>query len=414
MKGGAMKRFYLIGLWAVLTMGWTACGSSPDEEPGKQPGEEQPGGEQPDEEDPDKEYTFVVSPDVLECRPEGETLNISVQSDAEWTAEMADMDWCAMDMVSGDGDAEVHVTVEANTSGVQREGVIRFRSLDKTEEVKVMQASIDLQVPMVFLPDGLGETDTGIGLFVVNRTAEGDGKLVSLTGNQVDNMEVTWKDGSWSFVRPAWWKDPDTAVNAYAYLPYRNVLPEDTPSAWKLSVGTDQSVAVPQCAYYGAVSDVLPGEEGILSVGMRPLNGCVSLQFTYDAQIYRLLGVSLEGGASEAMLDLNTGAVTPYTEGAEVVAYLQGEEGNKVASWILFSQSLSAGTVFRLEMKDLREGEDAPAMVREIRLGDDMELLAGKRLELACYVSATLEKLVLGEVRITDWEPGGDFTFPFN
>lgn len=114
------------------------------------------------------------------------------------------------------------------------------------------------------------------------------------------------------------------------------------------------------------------------------------------------------------MLDLNTGAVTPYTEGAEVVAYLQGEEGNKVASWILFPQSLSAGTVFRLEMKDLREGEDAPAMVREIRLGDDMELLAGKRLELACYVSATLEKLVLGEVRITDWEPGGDFTFPFN
>lgn len=98
-----MKLFYLIGLWAVLAMGWTACGSSPDEEPGKQPGEEQPGGEQPDEEDPDKEYTFVISPDVLECRPEGETLNISVRSDAEWTAEMADMDWGTMDMVSGTG-----------------------------------------------------------------------------------------------------------------------------------------------------------------------------------------------------------------------------------------------------------------------------------------------------------------------
>ena len=415
MKGGRMKRFYLIGLWAILVMGWTACGSSPGEEPVKEPSEEEnPGGNQPEEEQPDKEHTFSVSPEILECRAEGETVKISIESDMEWNVEIVNMNWCSLDQDSGEGNAEVNVTVESNVSGIQREGVIRFHSLEKTVEVRLTQSPIDLQVPMTFSARGLDGYSGSVGVFVVNHSIDGDGKLVNLTDNQVNNVEAIWQDGAWAFVQPAWWKDTETIVNAYVYAPYRQMLLEDTPSTWILSVETDQAVAEPHCAYYGNVSGVSPGDEGILSVEMQPLNGCMSVQLVYDAQIYRILSVALEGVTSKATLDLNTGVVTSCGEEGRMVASLQGEEGDKTASWMLFPQQLEAGTIVQIEMMDLREGEDASVITRDLSLSEAMEVQSGKKLELKCQIEATLEKMVLEEVHITDWEPGGEFTFSFN
>lgn len=378
------------------------------------------GKDEEEDEDVTKDYLFSVSPLSLNSMPEGDVLTISVTSDTIWTAE-CNIDWCKLSNNSGRGDMEVKVTTEPNNTGMQRQGTILFRALKKTAEVTITQDANDEEteqkLPMTFYPQGLDVKTQGIGLFVVNHTDGGDGSLTDFSGNQVNNEEIIWNGTEWAFRNEVWWKDPDTMTSAYAYVPFREIGYDDIPEAWGISLMGDQTSYEnfeASCSYYGCARNVYPGNDNMLQIEMRPLNGCFSLEINYDKEDYKLLSVKLKGVYRNAKLNLNDGSLSNNTSEGEVMAYIDGEEGQKKASFILLPQMLSEGNVFEIEMKDLSKDENSPSVIYNLTPGNDMEIISGNKYSTSCQIKSSLQELVIDGVTVKDWEPGDDFIFSFD
>lgn len=401
-----MKNKFLAFIWCLFTMVIVnGCSNALNKDDG----------------DVTKDFLFSVSPLSLNSMSEGDVMTISVVSDTVWTAE-CDIDWCKISKNSGRGNMEVQVTTEPNHTGMQREGTILFRAFNKTAEVTVTQPASDddteQKLPVIFLPQGLDVKTQGIGLFVVNHSDTSDGNLVSLSGNQVNNEEIIWDGMEWIFRNEAWWKDPDTMTSAYAYVPFREVSSDDVPEAWGINLKADQSSYEnfeTSCSYYGSARSVYPGHDNVLQIEMKPLNGCFSLNINYDKQDYKLLSVKLKGVCASTKLNLNNGSLSNNASAeGEVMAYIDGEEGQKKASFILFPQLLSSGNVFQIEMKDLNKDENSPSVLYDISLGNDIDIKSGNKYSASCYINSLLQELVIDNVIVKAWELGDDFIFSFN
>ncbi len=371
--------------------------------------------------DEEKEYLFSVSPLLLKSNAEGDILKISIMSDTIWIAETNDI-WYKISKTAGRGDMEVTVTTESNNTGMQREGSILFRSLDKTEEVKIIQLAVnddsEQRQPIVFLPEGLEMNKSGIGVFVVNHTEENDGALMQLFGNQVDNEEVIWDGMEWTFKNEVWWKDAETIISAYAYSPFREAEHYDTPEAWELKLMENQTslyAMEASCSYYGSVSTVKPEYDNVLHIEMKPLNAIFKLNVNYDEDIYELQSVKLKNVFINTKIDLNDGSLSnDYSEKGDILAYIKEEDGKKNANFILFPQMLTTEDIIQIEIKDLREGGNSSPVVHDLRLISDFEIKSACIYSMNCIINTTLEKLIISDVSVKDWVPGEDFIFSFN
>ena len=64
------------------------------------------------------------------------------------------------------------------------------------------------------------ESGDKVGLFVVNRNADGSQAALLTTGNYVDNMLYTYTN-TWTPATEIYWKDDKTHADFYLYYPYR-------------------------------------------------------------------------------------------------------------------------------------------------------------------------------------------------
>ena len=82
------------------------------------------------------------------------------------------------------------------------------------------------------------EVGDQIGLFVVNREANGTANSLKTLGNYIDNMQFTY-DGTWKATSSIYWKDETTHADFYLYYPYQKYINNVT--AVPLQVKADQS-----------------------------------------------------------------------------------------------------------------------------------------------------------------------------
>lgn len=82
------------------------------------------------------------------------------------------------------------------------------------------------------------EVGDQIGLFVVNRNADGTAQALKTTGNHVDNMRFTY-NATWTPDAPIYWLDDKTNADFYIYYPYTATVADV--AAMPFSVNADQS-----------------------------------------------------------------------------------------------------------------------------------------------------------------------------
>lgn len=111
--------------------------------------------------------------------------------------------------------------------------------------------------------DNAFETGDRIGVFVVNRNADGSAVGLKTQGNYIDNSMYTFH-GTWTSAVQEYWKDDITHADFYMYYPYTATIASVEALPW--SVKTDQSAGADYKAselLIGKTLDVAPSEEAV-------------------------------------------------------------------------------------------------------------------------------------------------------
>lgn len=172
-----------------------------------------------------------------------------------------------------------------------------------------------------------GEGDA-IGLYVVNYD-DSNPRLLSNTGNYVDNMRFTYNN-TWRPDSLVTWKDNNTKANFYVYYPYGKVTDV---KAHTFNVQPVQS----QESNYKA-SDFLLGKlTGVLPTGSTveiPVNHVFSRvvmtfaagnNFTAESIEGANVHIKLNGLKCSASINLETGSVTPQGQTYATIPFKTGE-----------------------------------------------------------------------------------------
>ena len=107
------------------------------------------------------------------------------------------------------------------------------------------------------------ETGDRIGVFVVNRNADGSAAALKTSGNYIDNCMYTLQ-GTWTSIEPEYWKDDITHADFYMYYPYIATIAGVEALPW--SVKTDQRAEADYRAgelLIGKTLDVAPSENAV-------------------------------------------------------------------------------------------------------------------------------------------------------
>lgn len=167
------------------------------------------------------------------------------------------------------------------------------------------------------------EAGDAVGLYVVNRGADGAAGPLLAEGNHVDNMRFTYS-GTWIADSPVYWLDNTTHADFYLYYPYTPSVADV--SAMPVSVNADQST---ESAYkagdivVGSALDVAPTESAVviaarhvmsqMLITLVPGNG-----FTAESLAAADIAVRVNGVKTGATVNLATGAVAATGAAAAV------------------------------------------------------------------------------------------------
>lgn len=168
------------------------------------------------------------------------------------------------------------------------------------------------------------EVGDQIGLFVVNREANGTANSLKTLGNYIDNMQFTY-DGTWKAASSIYWKDETTHADFYLYYPYQKYINNVT--AVPVQVKADQS----DLADYKS-SDMLIGK----TLDVAPTNQAVKIEakhmmsqaiitlkagngFTDASLASSLVNVRINGLKSTALVNLSTGEVTATGNDTDII-----------------------------------------------------------------------------------------------
>lgn len=109
--------------------------------------------------------------------------------------------------------------------------------------------------------DDAFEEGDNIGLFVVNRNADGSGNNLNVTGNHIDNCRFTYQNSSWSSNTPTYWKDGTTHADFYLYYPYSSTIDNVEAMPWNVKEDQNNSTAYKTSdLLIGKSTDVAPTE----------------------------------------------------------------------------------------------------------------------------------------------------------
>lgn len=168
------------------------------------------------------------------------------------------------------------------------------------------------------------EVGDQIGLFVVNREADGTANSLKTLGNHIDNMQFTY-DGIWKAASSIYWKDETTHADFYLYYPYQKYINNVT--AVPVQVKADQS----DLADYKS-SDMLIGK----TLNAAPTDQAVEIEakhmmsqaiitlkagkgFTDTSLASSLVNVRINGLKSTALVNLSTGEVTATGNDTDII-----------------------------------------------------------------------------------------------
>ena len=188
---------------------------------------------------------------------------------------------------------------------------------------------IDISTTITRATETAFENGDQIGLFVVNRNADGTQVALQPAGNHVDNMLYTYSD-VWTPATPVYWKDDRTCADFYMYYPYRNTV--SSVSAMPFDVAADQSSASAYKAadlLVGSTLNVAPKKQAVgivakhvmsqVEIVLKAGNG-----FTSASLASAKVALRLNDMKTSATVDLSTAAVTATGTASSLTPYKDG------------------------------------------------------------------------------------------
>lgn len=190
------------------------------------------------------------------------------------------------------------------------------------------------------------ESGDRIGLFVVNRNADGSAATLKPLGNHLDNMPYTYTT-AWNAEKTVYWKDAQTHADFYMYYPYTQTVA--SVSAMPFGVSADQSslgAYKSSDLIVGSTLDAAPSASPV-SIAARHLMSQVEIVLKAGAGYSESsladadVSVNMNNLATSATVDLATSTVsvvgsvrslTPYKDGAVYRAFVvpQTATGNNL------------------------------------------------------------------------------------
>lgn len=238
------------------------------------------------------------------------------------------------------------------------------------------------------------ESSDKVGLYVVNRNADGSANPLLSKGNHVDNMGFTYS-GTWTPDAPVYWEDDHTHADFYLYYPYTATV--GSVESMPFHVAADQSTeaAYKACDLLaGSTHDVAPTESAInittyhllsqMAITLVPGNG-----FTEENLAAADVSVRINGIKTGATVNLATAAVTATGE-AETITPLPADGGYKA---LIVPQNVEQGNLITVTVDG-----------REFNLSKAFTFEGGKRHRFTVTLSKTSNGI---NVSISPWEDDG-------
>ena len=200
------------------------------------------------------------------------------------------------------------------------------------------------------------EAGDKIGLYVVNRTAEGAAQPLKPTGNHVDNMAFTYS-GTWTPATPIYWLDDKTHADFYLYYPYRADM--DNVESMAVSLKADQSTEEAYKAsdfLVGSATDVAPTEQAVsiaschlmsqMLITLVPGNG-----FTDETLAAADVSVKINAAMTNATVSLASATVSPTGATSSITPLKTGDFNYKA---LVVPQEINAGNLITVTV----DGQD--------------------------------------------------------
>ena len=238
------------------------------------------------------------------------------------------------------------------------------------------------------------EAGDQIGLFVVNRNADGTAQALKTTGNHVNNMRFTY-NATWTPDAPIYWADDKTNADFYIYYPYKATVTDVT--AMPFSVNADQGT---EAAYkagdviIGSRTNVAPTEAAVMInarhamsqmlITLVPGNG-----FTEESLAAAEVSVRVNGVKTNATIDLATATVTAVGDISAVTPLKTGDAYKA----LIVPQTVAEGNLLTVTVDG-----------KEYNLVSGIAFESGKRYNCTVKLSKTSEGV---NVTIGDWEDDG-------
>ena len=238
------------------------------------------------------------------------------------------------------------------------------------------------------------EVGDQIGLFVVNRNADGTAQALKTTGNHVDNMRFTY-NATWTPDAPIYWLDDKTNADFYIYYPYTATVADV--AAMPFSVNADQSA---EAAYkagdviIGSRTNVAPTEAAVminahhamsqLLITLVPGNG-----FTEETLAAAEVSVRVNGVKTNATINLAAATVTAVGDISSVTPLKAGDAYKA----LIVPQTVAEGNLLTVTVDG-----------KEYNLVRGLTFESGKRYNCTVVLSKTSEGV---NVTIGDWDDDG-------
>lgn len=208
------------------------------------------------------------------------------------------------------------------------------------------QIPINISATITRATEEAFESGDRMGLFVVNRNADGSAATLKPLGNHLDNMPYTYTT-TWNAEKTVYWKDAQTHADFYMYYPYTQTVA--SVSAMPFGVSADQSsldAYKSSDLIVGSTLDAAPSASPV-SIAARHLMSQVEIVikagagYSESSLAEANVSVKMNNLATSATVDLATSTVsadrtvrslTPYKDGAVYRAFVvpQTATGNNL------------------------------------------------------------------------------------
>lgn len=238
------------------------------------------------------------------------------------------------------------------------------------------------------------ESGDRMGLFVVNRNADGSAAPLLPSGNYVDNMLYTFST-TWNAATTIYWKDEVTHADFYMYHPYSQTVA--SVDAMPFDVTADQSnVAAYKASdlIVGSTLDVRP-TASVVNISARHVMSQVEIKlkagdgFTDSSLAVSNVSVRMNNLVCSATISLATSDITAGRTAGSVIPYKDGD----VYRAIVVPQTVTSSNFITV----IVDGN-------EYNLSKTITFVSGKHHTL----TVTLSKASSGvNVSIRPWEDDG-------